>query len=292
MTNPRSPDSLQLCLSLHSSEQLENHIQDLLTGYERLLSGSSTLSSLSSDLKDLQQSKDTLRKQDLQPHRTHPTRKCLNPSCNSSDLNEDVDGGSVVCFQCGMIRDSSVFENAGTDAVFHTGVSRIVVHRYSRIVVVRGVLRSLQGETQVLLKPEEVILLSSYFQKGENPQNARTIKRAIRILKLPKRLMYHATTILSQLWQNHTPSLSEFEIREVLLRFRALENAWDRAPLESLLRGGRKKFLSLPLVWKYLCEKLEFPALGSVMDELQIKNKRNREKQTIKLEQLMRLIEK
>lgn len=256
-----------------------------------LRSANSTLSSLSSALKDLQQSKDISQKQDLQPLKNPPKRTCSNPSCNSSDLNVDADGGSVVCFQCGMIRDSSVFEDASTAAVFHTGVSRIVVHRYSRIVVVRGVLRSLQGETQVSLKPEELILLSSYFPKGEKPRSALIIKRAIRILKLPKRLMYHATTILSQLWQNPTPSLSEHEIREVLLRFRALENAWDRAPLESSIREGRKKFLSLPLVWKFLCNKLGYVNLGLVMEELQIKNRKNREKQTAKLQRLIYLTE-
>lgn len=291
MDAPRNAGFFFLCQSPHSSMDLEAHIQDLLTGYERLRSGSSTLLSVSSDMKDLQQSKDISEKQALQPLKNPPKRTCSIPSCSSSDLNVDADGGSVVCFQCGMIQDSSVFENASTGAVFHTGVSRTVVHRYSRIVVVRGVLRSLQGETQLSLKPEELILLSSYFQKGENPKSAMVIKRAIRILKLPKRLMYHATTILSQLWQNPTPSLSEFEIRAVLLLFRALENAWDRAPLASSIRGGRKKFLSLPLVWQFLCNKLGYQSLGRVMDELQIKNQKNRKKQTQKLEQLIYLIE-
>lgn len=200
---------------------------------------------------------------------------CKNPSCNSLDVEEDAGAGSVVCTQCGLIQVTSVFENATTYAVFHGGVSRTAAHRYSRIPILRGILLSLQGETRVVLEDGEKEMLLSFFQGGAPPANAIMVKRAIRMLDLPRRLMHHATTIWYQLWRGFTPNPSEKEIRQVLRLFHALENVWDRLPLASFVRKGRKKFLSFPVTWKFLCEELNLESLGSIMDELQIKNKKN-----------------
>jgi len=212
---------------------------------------------------------------------------CRSPSCNSSDIHEDAAQGCVVCFQCGLIQSSYVFENASTDAVFHGGTSRIAVHHYSRIAILRGILLSLQGETRLVLHQKEKELLQSYFPEGDPPKNAIAIKKAIRALHLPYRLVHHATTIWYELWRGPTPNPSEKEIREVLRLFRALENEWDRLPLAGSIRNGRRKFLSLPLTWKFLCNELEYPALGEIMDELQIKNEKNRQRQLATLNILL-----
>ncbi len=274
-------------------QSMNLHIETLLENYENLRSEISTLSSICSETNAPPISKNTSKIADCRI----PARQCTATSCGSSDLNVDVDGGSVVCFQCGMIQDTIVFESASTSAIYHTGVSRTVAHRYSRIVVVRGVLRSLQGETKLLFSPVkngeagEEEKLRSFFPSDAPPKNARQIKKAINKLKLPKRLHHHATTILFRLWRNPTPNPSEYEIRNVLHKFRALENGWDRAPLAGSIRKGRKKFLSLPLVWKYLCTSLDYPELGAIMDELQLKNAKNRSSQTEVLTRLIKWIE-
>lgn len=236
-------------------------------------------------------SQDLSMKQELAPKKKVPgayIQTCRNPSCSLPDVQEDADGASVVCIQCGMIQTTSVFETASTGAIFHEGVSRTVVHRYSRLVILRGILRSLQAETRVDLSFDQTCALHSCFPSGEPPASTFRVKKAILRLKLPYRLMKHATTIRFLLWRCATPNPSEDEIRIVLRRFRVLENAWDRLPLGSSIRQGRKKFLSYPLVWKHLCVEEGFPELGSIMDELQIKNKRNVKRQ---LNLLVRLIE-
>jgi transcription initiation factor TFIIIB Brf1 subunit/transcription initiation factor TFIIB len=250
-------------------------------------SSTSQTSSVSSDGKDPLPSKKSLIKRGCPSAQNQtPPQMCRNLSCKSLDVVEDADQGCVVCIQCGLIQTSSVFENASTDAVFHGGVSRIVVHRYSRIAILRGILLSLQGETRLVLDHEQTEKLRSFFPTGEPPENAIAVKRAIRILHLPRKLTHHATTIWFRLWQGHTPNPSESEIRDVLHLFRALENVWDRLPLENFVRNHRKKFLSLPLTWKFLCEKLHFDELGTIMDELQIKNNKNAQKQRYTLETL------
>jgi hypothetical protein len=220
-----------------------------------------------------------------------PLPPCRNPSCGSSDILEDANEGCVVCIQCGLIQTSSVLESAATqNAIFHQGVSPIAVHRYSRIVVIRGILKSLKGETRVDLSFQETTALLGFFPDDAPPQNATQVKTAITKLKLPPRLLHHSTTLLGLLWKSESrkgpPSLDESEVKKALILFRALENVWDRAPLDGYVREGRKKFLSLPLVWNFICDKLGFIEMGKIMESGTIKNPKNRAWQMAKLELL------
>lgn len=221
----------------------------------------------------------------------NPLPPCRNPSCNSSDVIEDAGGGCVVCTQCGLIQVSSVFENAATNAAYYEGVSRIVVHRYSRIVIIRGILKSLQGETRVDFTSPELITLQQSFPIDEPPKDTTQIKRAIQRLKLPCRLLRHSATILEHLWNipSKIPLPSESEIRDALALFRALENVWDRAPLGGSVRKGRKKFISMPLAWKFVCSKLGFETLSHLMEAGEIKNQKNKAGQEATLADLFRL---
>ncbi len=264
------------------------------TNSEGSANSNSTTSSRCSDGNPLEQPVRSSRKRGCPSMRLPtPLPACRNLSCNSSDVVEDAGAGSVVCIQCGLIQSSYVFENADTVAVYHGGASRIVVHRYSRIAILRAILLSLQGETRLVLSPEEQSKITTHFLKEGPPESAITIKRSIRVLGLSPRLTHHATTMWFQLYGGlPAQPPSEYEIREVLRLFHALENVWDRLPLASFVRNGRKKFLSLPLAWKVLCEDLGYHNLGSIMDELQIKNKKNRDAQTHTLSILLQMSRK
>lgn len=199
---------------------------------------------------------------------------CKKIGCGSTEIIEDASVGSVVCIQCGMIQCTSVFEGAGIDAYFHGGVSRTVVHRYSRIVYLRAILLSLLGETRVDLDLGEWIILRQYFQREENlthNKDASSVKRAIRSLKLPYRLMRHAYTIAWQLWKIPLPVPSGQEIRDVFRLFRVFESAWDRAPLAGSIRKGRKKFPAYAVVWKHCCRQLEYDWLEDLLPPLRSK---------------------
>lgn len=198
---------------------------------------------------------------------------CKKIGCGSTEIIEDVNEGSVVCIQCGLIQCTSVFGGpiAGTDVYYHGGVSRTVVHRYSRIVYLRSILSSLQGETHVDLSLGEWIMLQQFFHTGENqslPKEGPSVKKAIRSLKLPYRLMRHAYTIAWQLWKIKLPNPSGQEIRDIFQLFRAFENAWDRAPLASSVRNGRRKFPAYAVVWKHCCLQLEYDHLVDLLPPL------------------------
>lgn len=245
---------------MSSSEQ---HIEDLLDNYSKLRGGDLPTSSTSSDGPDLQSATPLSKRLVLPPLRYDRMPPCRGPSCLSSDVMEDVTEGCVVCLACGLIQSMCVLENASIDAIYHEGVSRYVVHRYSRIARLRGCLRSLQGETKCVLAPEEKESLLLYFQKEGNPApTGFQVKKALSRLKFSPRLQYHAHTIAYWLFRSRTLNPSEREIREVLRLFRALENAWDRLPLAGSIRKGKKKFLSVPVVWHELCSQLGFHELG------------------------------
>lgn len=272
-------------LSKSKMSTMQQHIEQLLDNYEILRQSSLEISSTSSEMpgpKCVNKSPAVFSPRPL----TGSLLPCLDPGCGSLDVIEDVSSGSVVCIQCGLIQATSVFETALTNAQYHEGVSRIAVRRYSRVVYLRSVLRSMCGETLLVFPPGSEQSLRSYFQNDENRQkmSAADVKSAIKKLKLPRRLIFHAQRIAFLLFKTDCPNPSEQEIRDVCARFHGLENAWDRLPLASSLRKGRKKFLSLPVVWEALCSQLKLPHLASLIPPA--KNLKLRKKQLLILNEL------
>lgn len=268
----------------------EQYIEMLLDNYESMRDDSSTNSSPSSETPDLPGASRLSKKLVLPPQRYASLPPCKGAGCGSPDVIEDVSAGSVVCTQCGLIQSMYVFESARTSAIFHEGVSRTVGHRYSRIAYLRGVLKSLQGDTHIELLQQEMETLRLYFLNVAPPPNGFAIKKAILHLKLPPKLLYHAHSIAFRLFRAPTPNPSEGEIRDVLRLFRVLENAWDRLPLGSSVRKGRKKFLAYTVVWEQLCIQLGFSSMANLLPPL--KNKKLREKQLLVFDQLVDLINK
>lgn len=206
------------------------------------------------------------------------SRKCKNEKSHcpgtDSDFIVDVNGGSVVCIQCGMIQDTTVLQDAHTYADSkgrgEPTSSLYVVHRYSRIAYLRGLLTSTDGETNVELTEKETRLIRHFITNhsdvsGGDKQTeeedyqtlVRQVKRAVRRTQLRPCLVYHAHTIAYKLFGKHRHAQNETEIRLVLRRFRALENEWDRAPKDGPLRQGAKKFPSIPWIWQRICRDLQ-----------------------------------
>lgn len=249
----------------------------LLDNYDSLRQNALQIWSISSEMPAQQIAEQLPKKLPNPISRNEKDLSCRDPGCGSKDVIEDANSGSVVCIQCGMIQCTSVFENASTDAQYHEGVSRIAVRRYSRIIYLSAVLRSMCGETQIVLLPGWKLALESYFQNGEHPRTGPGVKKAIQFLRLPKKLLFHSQTIAFMLFGAKCPNPSEEEKRTLLRRFHALESAWDRQPLGGSVRKGRKKFLSMAVVWENLCQQLKLPELSNLIPPP--KNAKLRERQ-------------
>lgn len=214
------------------------------------------------------------------------TMRCRDTSCNSTDILEDAGTGSVVCIQCGMIQCMFMLENAHTYAPYHQGVSPTAVHRYSRIVYLRAILLGLRGDTRANLELGDLMELEWFFHEDEDhrkwPKTASSIRKAIKLLKLPSRLLRHTSVIAWHLWKTKCPLPNESDIRDIIRLFRAYENVWEREPLGGSVRQGRKKFIAYSVIWNYLAQKLGHQALVNLLPPL--KNKKLVRTQTLILD--------
>lgn len=194
---------------------------------------------------------------------------CLNErQCKScltvNEIVEDVQEGHAVCIQCGMIQHSGVMETAITDARYHQGLSRDVVHRYSRWIYLRSIIQATLGETQIELSVEHQQILRSHAnQTGEFSPSC--VKKGIRLNRLPYRLMRHATTIAWQLFPKEQsrpclPSVGQNELGKICRRFREYERVWGNEVSENL-KGARKSFMNYRVLWKQITIDLDMPHL-------------------------------
>ena len=188
-------------------------------------------------------------------------------SCASREVVEDVNEGSVVCIQCGMIQGMHVGEDAVTDAKFHEGVSRIVVHRYSRMAYLRWILLSHFGETTLKMDTaqEEAI---RQFCRGIPRVFPKHVQVAVRQLRLPRRFMRHAPAICQRLFpeSRHNPvHPSADELDAIFRRFREYENVWENAG-SAKFKQGKRSFPGQRIVWRFLCLELGFYHLSSMFE--------------------------
>jgi len=184
-----------------------------------------------------------------------------------------VTEGCVVCIQCGMIQSGSITEDAFTGAVVcHNGVSPYVVHRYSRWVYMKSILQSAQGLTAVEVDPLHRTQIQE-FCKQKDSLDATGVKMAIRILKLPYRLMRHAVTIACELWPDlhkHTVVISDREMHALCRSFRGYENAWDRSGSD-VCRANRRAFLNYRQLFREMCKDLGYTHLLDVFRPMRTK---------------------
>jgi hypothetical protein len=198
-------------------------------------------------------------------------RKCKN--CMTTQfIIEDVQEGHAVCTQCGIIQSSVVMETALTNAQYHPGLSRDVVHRYSRWIYLRSIIQATLGETNVEMTVEQQSILRHHADEhGEYTPNS--VRTAIRLHKLPYRLRRHAVTITSQLWPRQQPaspnlmSVGQSELVILCRRFREYEDAWDSARSVAF-KGERKFFLNYRVLWRRIVLECDFPHLEKFFEPM------------------------
>lgn len=187
-----------------------------------------------------------------------PCKNCL----TNKDIIEDVQEGHVVCTQCGMIQRSGVMETALTNAQFHTGLSRDVVHHYSRWTYLRSIIQANLGETQIEISEEHKQLFLDHGKEIDE-FSVTTVKSAIKKHKLPYRLVRHSVTIATQLWPKstrHLLSVGQSELAKIARRFREYESVWD-SDRSANCKLGRRFFLNYRLLWSEIVKEKNYPHL-------------------------------
>lgn len=200
--------------------------------------------------------------------------ECAN-KCALDMMIEDVREGCVVCTQCGLIQSLVILEDARTGATFHDGVSRIVVHHYSRIAHWVANIASLQGETKITLTENEENSLRQFCQKEGDRlgKGVFAVREAIRRGIIPYRFLRHANAIAFRLWPEDVklPSLSDSDIRAILLQLRRYEDAWQEEILaKSTVK--RKNFPAFRFMLPIIAEDLSLPHLADLVAPLSVLN--------------------
>lgn len=191
--------------------------------------------------------------------------------CGQGTTMEDVREGCVVCIQCGLIQSMSILESVRTGATFHSGVSPIAVHHYSRIVHWVENIASMQGETKLTITPTEEAQLLAFCLKEEHRvgKGVFAVREALRRGIIPYRFLRHAPALAFRLWPRlvKLPSLSDKDVRAVLLRLRKYEDAWH---LEILGNGifKRKNFPAFRFMWPIIVEDLNLVHLADMVKPL------------------------
>lgn len=184
------------------------------------------------------------------------SRECQR--CSSAQVIEDVDVGSAVCIQCGLIQPSLVTETAVMSAYTpRDGITPVVVHRYSRLVYLRSIVQSIQAETKVEMSEEIREQIRNHCERT-GQKSAEGVRESVRRYNLPYRLMRHSTTVACQLFPEFhktVPQISQENQRKMFRLFRGYENVWDRASSASW-KAGRKKFVNYRELWNVLADKL------------------------------------
>lgn len=205
---------------------------------------------------------------------------CRNgPFCGGGPLAsgttiEDANGGSVVCFQCGLIQATSIFEPATTDALHHDGVGRVVVHRYSRIVHWAANMKSLQGETGVTLTEEQWAILRAYLKDEESHigTGVFAVREALRRKIIPYRFLRHATTIAWLVWSDQAkpPVIKSDEFRCILRRLREYESVWD-SEISGKTLYKRKNFPTFRFMFPFVTSDLGLDHLCALVQPHTVK---------------------
>jgi len=222
-----------------------------------------------------------------------PLRSTLLPPCPSCGPSaiviEDVHAGHVVCTACGIVTHTLVTESALTHAQYHTGVSRTVGHRYTRVSYLVSIVKSVTGETQPCIEDEHKKQIRSYCE-GLCMPNASGVKRAIRSLGLSQGLNRHATSLACELWRENNkalPIVRQSDIARMIRLWLAYENAWDRSSSGSF-KKGRKKFVNARTLFRKIAEDEHLESLKGIFPPL--KHSRTRTEQEQMIDRLKEMI--
>ena len=165
--------------------------------------------------------------------------------CKSLDVIEDVKQGSIVCTDCGLVQSHYIFTTTFKD---RENCSLRTVHRYSRIVYFKSLLKAMMGETSPDLTKSDI---DKICKKLTTPVTPASIHVALKQCGL-QRLSRHKVTLAS-VFGGYKGALviDSADFRELLRLFRHVEVEFDKT------KRKRRIFLSYPYLFYQLCVHMD-----------------------------------
>lgn len=167
---------------------------------------------------------------------------CTN--CKQFTIVDDVAQGSVVCINCGLIAIFQQVDNKLKN-IPYTDVIRggaYVVHRYSRLVYFRAIVKQFNGLTNPPLPEEDVNVMRRFYDGHHSHEH---LKDVIQTRGLPRRYLRHVFTIQLLLDKNCILYIPADVYFEMCRMFRYVEHCWDHG----FKIPNRKSFFSYRLLY-------------------------------------------
>jgi hypothetical protein len=159
--------------------------------------------------------------------------------CHSSEVIDDVKQGQIVCTDCGLVQSHHIYTATFQDTLHATPIR---VHRYSRIVYFKSVLRSLMGDTRPQLVKDDIDKILTHLRTPITPD---TIVVALKASGLD-RLRRHRVSLSLGFGGTGGLTVDATVYTQLLVMFRQVECAYTPAP-------KRRVFLSYPyLLYQFL----------------------------------------
>lgn len=207
--------------------------------------------------------KEPEQKRPVKRLRQSPTTAAFSPmkickGCQADEVIDDVVQGQYVCIQCGLIQQLGVFMGD----IVHCSMdrlkngSRVHIHRYSRVVHFRSIIRLMQGDSNPDITEEELSRMQAELG-GKNCISVEDVTRLLLKLGWSRKYRRHRYRLAYVLGKVDLPVFDGTVIMTMLKKFRILEYHWDRHHDE--ISPGRLVFFSYRFVFYQFCHMMGYP---------------------------------
>lgn len=176
--------------------------------------------------------------------------------CGGDRVIDDVINGQYVCITCGLIQTLGVFTGGPAHCSMDRlkNVSRVYIHRYSRVVHFLTTVRLLQGDSAPVVSCEDMQRLRVEVDGGDGLITVEKISRALRKLGLARRYRRHRYSLLGMMTGVNAPLYDGTFVLTMAKMFRRLEYYWNYH--KKTIAPTRRVFFSYRFVFYQLARQL------------------------------------
>lgn len=178
-------------------------------------------------------------------------------ACGSEEVIDDVRAGQIVCISCGLIQQLGVFSGGIAHCSYDqiSNLSRVSIHRYSRVVHFMTIIRLGEGNSRPIVD-QDTLLNMQVDLVGENIDEVN-VRRMLRRTGLSRRYRRHAayfTDLFGGIRKREIPGLVVYEMARM---FRRVEFFHEKKH-KYIWPGGRKAFFSYKFILYQFLHQLGF----------------------------------
>lgn len=177
--------------------------------------------------------------------------------CGKDEILDDVAKGTWVCCNCGLILQQGVFsgDSAHCDMDRLMNGTRVHIHRYSRIVHFKTMIRLMEGDSKPVMDEETLSRMRVELDGG--PVTPDVVSRVLRKLGIARKYRRHRWRLTALLGGAQMPVFDASVIIPMYKMFLRLEYYWNF--YHKTISPGRRVFFSYRFVFYQFAHALSRP---------------------------------